>query len=37
MIIMEEIGKALVIEPYLDTVVIGGGLLRRWPARGPTN
>jgi hypothetical protein len=26
---MEEIGKALVIEPYLDTVVIGGGLLRR--------
>ncbi len=30
MIIMEEIGKALVIEPYLDTVVIGGGLLRRW-------
>ena len=27
---MEEIGKALVIEPYLDTVVIGGGLLRRW-------
>jgi hypothetical protein len=29
MIVMEEIGKALVIEPYLDTVVIGGGLLRR--------
>lgn len=28
MIIMEEIGKALVIEPYLETVVIGGGLLR---------
>jgi alkylation response protein AidB-like acyl-CoA dehydrogenase len=28
MIVMEEIGKALVIEPYLDTVVIGGGLLR---------
>ena len=27
---MEEIGKALVVEPYLDTVVIGGGLLRRW-------
>jgi alkylation response protein AidB-like acyl-CoA dehydrogenase len=30
MIVMQEIGKALVIEPYLDTVVIGGGLLRRW-------
>ncbi len=25
MIIMEEFGKALVIEPYLGTVVIGGG------------
>jgi alkylation response protein AidB-like acyl-CoA dehydrogenase len=30
MIVMEEIGKALVIEPYLDTVVIGGSLLRQW-------
>jgi alkylation response protein AidB-like acyl-CoA dehydrogenase len=30
MIVMEEIGKALAIEPYLETVVIGGGLLRRW-------
>ena len=30
MIVMEEIGKVLAIEPYLDTVVIGGGLLRRW-------
>jgi len=29
MIVMEEIGKALVTEPYLETVVIGGGLLRR--------
>jgi alkylation response protein AidB-like acyl-CoA dehydrogenase len=29
MIVMEEIGKALVIEPYLETAVIGGGLLRR--------
>jgi hypothetical protein len=29
MIVMEEIGKALVIEPYLETVVIGGALLRR--------
>ncbi|MDH4167041.1 MAG: acyl-CoA dehydrogenase family protein, partial [Gammaproteobacteria bacterium] len=33
MIVMEEIGKALVIEPYLDTVVIGGGLLRRCGTR----
>jgi hypothetical protein len=32
MIVMQEIGKSLVIEPYLDTVVIGGGLLRRWDA-----
>jgi alkylation response protein AidB-like acyl-CoA dehydrogenase len=31
MIVMEEIGKALVIEPYLETIVIGGGLLRRCP------
>ncbi len=30
MIVMEEIGKALVVEPYLDTVVIGGSLLRQW-------
>ncbi len=29
MIIMEEFGKALVVEPYLGTVVIGGGFLRR--------
>jgi alkylation response protein AidB-like acyl-CoA dehydrogenase len=29
MIVMEEFGKALVTEPYLETVVIGGGLLRR--------
>ena len=28
MIVMEEIGKALVIEPYLSTVVIGGGFLK---------
>jgi len=28
MIIMEEFGKALVVEPYLDTVVIGGGFLK---------
>lgn len=29
MILAEEIGRALVVEPYVDTVVIGGGLLRR--------
>ena len=28
MIVMEEIGKGLVIEPYLGTVVIGGGFLK---------
>jgi pimeloyl-CoA dehydrogenase small subunit len=28
MIVMEALGRALVLEPYLATVVIGGGLLR---------
>jgi alkylation response protein AidB-like acyl-CoA dehydrogenase len=28
MIIMEELGKALVVEPYLGTAVIGGGFLK---------
>jgi alkylation response protein AidB-like acyl-CoA dehydrogenase len=28
MIVMEEMGKALVVEPYLATVVIGGGFLK---------
>ena len=28
MIVMEALGRALVIEPYLATVVIGGGFLR---------
>jgi alkylation response protein AidB-like acyl-CoA dehydrogenase len=28
MIIMEEFGKALVIEPYLGTIVIGGGFMK---------
>jgi pimeloyl-CoA dehydrogenase small subunit len=28
MIVMEEVGKALVVEPYLQTVVIGGGFLK---------
>ena len=25
MIVMEEFGKALALEPYLETVVLGGG------------
>lgn len=29
MVIMEEFGKALVLEPYLGTVVVGGGILKR--------
>jgi alkylation response protein AidB-like acyl-CoA dehydrogenase len=33
MVVMEELGKALVVEPYLGTVVIGGGFLKR--AGGP--
>lgn len=28
-IVMEALGRALVVEPYLPTVVIGGGFLRR--------
>jgi alkylation response protein AidB-like acyl-CoA dehydrogenase len=28
MVIMEELGKTLVVEPYLGTVVIGGGFLK---------
>jgi alkylation response protein AidB-like acyl-CoA dehydrogenase len=28
MVVMEEFGKALVVEPYLPTVVIGGGFLK---------
>src|SRR6478752_6559765 len=28
MIVMEALGRALVVEPYLATVVIGGGFLR---------
>ncbi len=33
MVIAEELGRALVIEPYVDTVVVAGGLLQR--AGGP--
>ncbi|MBB5911613.1 alkylation response protein AidB-like acyl-CoA dehydrogenase [Nocardia transvalensis] len=29
MLIAEALGEALVVEPYVDTVVLGGGLLRR--------
>ena len=29
MVVMEEIGRALVVEPYLSTAVLGGGLLGR--------
>src|ERR1700710_1556020 len=29
MIVMEALGKALMLEPYLATVVLGGGFLRR--------
>ncbi len=29
MLIMEELGRALVVEPFLETIVIGAGLLRR--------
>jgi pimeloyl-CoA dehydrogenase small subunit len=29
MIVMESLGRALVVEPYLPTVIIGGGFLRR--------
>jgi len=28
MIVMEEFGKALVVEPYLGTVVVGGGFMK---------
>jgi alkylation response protein AidB-like acyl-CoA dehydrogenase len=34
MVIAEALGYALVVEPYIDTVVVAGGLLRR--AGGPT-
>jgi alkylation response protein AidB-like acyl-CoA dehydrogenase len=29
MVIAEELGRALVIEPYIDTAVVAGGLLKR--------
>lgn len=30
MVVMEEIGRSLAIEPYLETVVVGGSLLCAW-------
>ncbi len=30
MVIMTELGRALVVEPFLETVVIGAGLLKRY-------
>src|SRR4051812_44966229 len=37
MIIMEEFGKALVIEPYLGSVVIGGGFMKHSGYAGATS
>lgn len=34
LIVMEEFGRALVVEPYVATVVIGGGLLDRAGSEG---
>ncbi|GAA2857437.1 acyl-CoA dehydrogenase family protein [Pseudonocardia halophobica] len=34
MVIAEQLGRALVVEPYVDTVVLGGGVLRRLPGAG---
>lgn len=34
MIVMEELGRALVVEPFLETTVLGAGLLRRVGAAG---
>ncbi len=34
MVVMEELGKALVVEPYLGTVVIGGGFLKHGKPAG---
>jgi hypothetical protein len=37
MIVLEEFGKALVVEPYLGTVVIGGGFLKHSGYAGATD
>lgn len=36
MVITESLGRALVIEPFVDTVVVAGGLLRRAGGQGAT-
>ena len=36
MVIAEALGHALVVEPYIDTVVVAGGLLRRAGGRAAT-
>jgi alkylation response protein AidB-like acyl-CoA dehydrogenase len=37
MVISEALGQALVVEPYVDTVVVAGGLLRRAGGEGATS
>jgi pimeloyl-CoA dehydrogenase small subunit len=37
LVVMEEFGKALVVEPYLGTVVIGGGFLKHSGHAGATD
>ena len=37
MVITEALGHALVVEPYVDTVVVAGGLLRRAGGDRPTS
>ena len=35
MVVMEEFGRALVLEPYLETVVICGGLITSTGSSAP--
>ena len=35
LIVMEEFGKALVVEPFAQTVVVGGGFFDAWRQRRP--
>ena len=32
MVVMEQFGKGLILEPYFATVILGGGVLKRLPA-----
>jgi alkylation response protein AidB-like acyl-CoA dehydrogenase len=32
MVIMEELGQRIVVEPYMTTIIVGGGLLKRCPS-----